>query len=384
LDGPHGIGEDEEITGDEIIRAVRRIGARKAPGSDGIPGKIWVRALGFLGERLRHIYNECLRQGVFSQQWKKTKLVLLPKEGREAGTPSAYRPICLLDEVGKILERILAHRLVQHLSRGQDLHEEQYGFREGRSTIGAIKRVRSFSEATVSESGVAMAISLDIRRGVPRYLVGIVRNYFRDRQLEYVGDDMLQHRRSVCCGVPQESMLSPLLWDLAYDRILYLPLPRGCHAICFAGHTLVVAPRDSWGDTTARAEAAVACVVRGVTDMGLKVTAHKTEAMFFYGRASGVPPETRIRVGGTSILVGDQIRYLGLLLDDKWRFGHHFSALALRVERVSAALGRLLPNLGGPDSHVRRIYMGTVNLIALYGAPIWTSDLAVMRSARFI
>lgn len=74
--------------------------------------------------------------------------------------------------------------------------------------------------------------------------------------------------------------------------------------------------------------------------MGLKVAAHKTEAMFFYGRASGVPPETRIRVGGTSILVGDRIRYLGLLLDGKWRFEHHFSALALRVERVSAALGR--------------------------------------------
>jgi len=90
-------------------------------------------------------------------------LVLLPKAGREAGTPSAYRPICLLDEVGKIFERILATRLTQHLSREGDLHEEQYGFREGRSTIDAIKRVRSLAEAATSEGRVCMTISLDIK-----------------------------------------------------------------------------------------------------------------------------------------------------------------------------------------------------------------------------
>jgi len=137
--------------------------------------------------------------------------------GRGPGTPSGYRSICLLDEVGKILERIIATRLVQHLSReGMDLHEEQYGFREGRSTIDAIKRVRSLSEAAIERGGVCMAVSLDIanafntlpwdcvgdallRRGVPHYLVGIIRDYFRDRTLEYVGSDMLWHRRGVQC-----------------------------------------------------------------------------------------------------------------------------------------------------------------------------------------
>jgi len=88
--------------------------------------------------------------------------------------------------------------------------------------------------------------------------------------------------------------------------------------------------------------------------MGLKVAAQKTEAIYFYGRASGVPPPTHINVGRTSILVGDRIKYLGLLLDGKWTFGHHFDALAARVKRVSAALGRLLPNHGAPDVHGHR------------------------------
>ncbi|EFN66852.1 hypothetical protein EAG_15401, partial [Camponotus floridanus] len=64
-----------------------------------------------------------------------------------------------------------------------------------------------------------------------------------------------------------------------------------------------------------------------------------------------------IQVEGTSILVEDHLKYFGLLLDGKWSFGHHFNALAPRMEHVTVALGRLLPNLEGPDGRVRRLYL---------------------------
>jgi len=127
---------------------------------------------------------------------------------------------------------------------------------------------------------------------------------------------------------------------------------------------------------------AVARVVRDIREMGLRVAVHKTEALYFYGRASGKPPETQIQVSGISILGGDRIKYLGLLLDGNWRFGHHFDAIASRVKRMSTALGRLLPNLRGPDGRIRRIYVGTINSVALYGAPVWAKELAAMRQTR--
>lgn len=169
-----------------------------------------------------------------------------------------------------------------------------------------------------------LAISLDIKnaintllwdrmgdslkeRGVPQYLVGIIRDYFRDRSLEYVGRDGGRHTRSIRCGDPQESVLGSLLWDLTYDRMLCLPLPRGCHAICYVDDTLVVAAGDNWGDAAARAEIAVARMVGEITDMGPQVAVQKTEAMYFHGKASGTPPPTHISIGGTSILVGDRL-----------------------------------------------------------------------------
>jgi len=99
-----------------------------------------------------YLFTGCLRESCFPLEWKKAKLVLIPKGGKPEDLPSSYRPICLLDEAGKILERIIADRLVRQLSRiGPDLSEEQYGFRGGRSTIDAILRVRSAVEAETED-----------------------------------------------------------------------------------------------------------------------------------------------------------------------------------------------------------------------------------------
>lgn len=76
---------------------------------------------------------------------------------------SAYRPVCLLDEVGKLLERIIATRLEAHMSeRVPGWHDSQYRFRRGRSTVDAVKRLRSMAEAMVFREGAALAISLNV------------------------------------------------------------------------------------------------------------------------------------------------------------------------------------------------------------------------------
>jgi hypothetical protein len=68
--------------------------------------------------------------------------------GPAAKGRSAYRPICLLDEIGKLFERVIAARLEAHISgRIPGWHDSQYGFRRGRSTVDAVKRVISMAGA---------------------------------------------------------------------------------------------------------------------------------------------------------------------------------------------------------------------------------------------
>ncbi|XP_029672912.1 uncharacterized protein LOC115241339 [Formica exsecta] len=96
-------------------------------------------------------------------------------------------------------------------------------------------------------------------------------------------------------------------------------------------------------------------------------------------------PETaRVVVDDTSVWVGTQLKYLGLYLDATWSFGGHFERLAPRAEAVVQALSRLLPNLGGPDGKVRRLYATTVRAVALYGSPVWADALMASRRSMML
>nr|XP_012145702.1 PREDICTED: uncharacterized protein LOC100883183 [Megachile rotundata] len=156
--------DDMGVSEGELVDAVRRASARNtAPGPDGIPGRVWALVLPYLGERLAGLFSACLRESKFPSIWKAGRLVLLKKEGKPEAEPGSYRPVVLLDVVGKIFERVIANRLVAHFSGdGPDVVDCQFGFRRGRSTVDAVQRVRRIAESATSRGGVAIGISLDI------------------------------------------------------------------------------------------------------------------------------------------------------------------------------------------------------------------------------
>lgn len=250
---PHETGDQvPPVTEAEFDAAVFKLRTKKtAPGLDGIPGRALVVALSELGEWVRHLFTACLAQGSFPQRWKTGKLVLLRKEGRPPDQPSAYRPIVLLDEMSKLFERVLAARLVSSME--PVLNDRQYGFRPGRSTLDAIAKVRDLAEEEVLRGGVMMAVSLDISNAfntlpwetvcealryhnIPGYLQRVIADYFSGRAVAYPTKEGWG-RKMMSCGVPQGSVLGPLLWNIGYDWVL-----RGPPCVGLASHVMLTIP----------------------------------------------------------------------------------------------------------------------------------------------
>jgi hypothetical protein len=149
-----GGGLEGEITEEELGEAVKKMASRNvAPGPDGIPGRIWALTYHLMAPRLRYLFNRCLAEGKYPKIWKTARLVLLRKEGRPPDSPSGYRPICLLDEVGKLLGRVIAARLERHMRRESGWHDRQYGFRRSRSTVDAVERMRKTTTDFTSGRG---------------------------------------------------------------------------------------------------------------------------------------------------------------------------------------------------------------------------------------
>jgi hypothetical protein len=95
-----------------------------------------------LAPRLRSLFIRCLREGVYPGHGGRRSWFCCGRS-RPSDSPSAYRPMCLLDEVGKLFERIIAAHLEAHVSeRVPGWHDSQFGFHPGRSTVDAVKRVR--------------------------------------------------------------------------------------------------------------------------------------------------------------------------------------------------------------------------------------------------
>ncbi|XP_047034977.1 uncharacterized protein LOC124641013 [Helicoverpa zea] len=323
------------VTENEVERAAFCLrGKKTAPGPDGVPAKLMAIATSQMGERFRDLFSTCLTSERFPKPWKEGQLCLLRKEGRPVDSPSAYRPIVLLDEVGKMFERVLAARINRHLSTiGPDIADAQFGFRAERSTVDALSRLKDLVKEAMDAGDGLLGVSFDIA------------NAFNSIPHSTILEALRFH------GVP--SYLRGLLADYLRDRTVLLV--------------------DKTGQLR-----------RYGVESGLTVALQKTEAVFFHGPRQHQPPDAYIHVEGVRIGVQPQMKYLGIVLDSKWHFSAHFSGLSTRLMKTAGALSWLLPNIGRPGDQCRRLYAGILKSMALYGAPIWAVSLCRRRNAAAI
>jgi len=393
---------DCTVTLDEVISSIkgRRRGGCPAPGPDGLSLAIWKKVPRGILEALAALFSRCLLDGVIPRSWKRSILVLIPKGTFDVDNPKA-RPICLLDDVGKLFERILSWRLKTHLDTlprrrvpiGRLVSGAQYGFREGLSTVDALEVVTSFVRDRIRTGGVVLAVSLDIknafnsllwgairwalgRGGYPDYLRRILDHYLYDRHVEYSIGGGLSRSRAVDRGVPQGSVLGPLLWSIAYDHVLRTYSCRpGCYLVGYADDTLVLGTAK----TVEAAQSNINCylnyVIRRIEFLGLEVAPQKTEAVLFRGNRRLTYTDPMVRIKDSFVKTGPVMKYLGVLLDCRLNFRAHFKYLGEKVAKVTRALNRLMPNLRGPMERKRRLYASIVESVILYAAPVWAGSL---------
>jgi hypothetical protein len=120
----------------EFAWIVRHLKPRKAAGPDGIQNIIPRLVLKFIVKQ----FNKSLTLTYFPTQWKETKIIMLPKPGKDHTSPLSYRPISLLNSLGKLLEKIIMKRLNFQLRNLSIIRNDQYGFKRGHSTTHALLR----------------------------------------------------------------------------------------------------------------------------------------------------------------------------------------------------------------------------------------------------
>ena len=123
----------------------------KAPRPDGMTTEIVKVAVHTVPELILATFNNLLQRQTFPEEWKIRLVVLIPKPGKAADLPSSFRPITLLNSMSKLLEHIIAARINTNLTGEDAISPKQFGFRPGKSTVDAIKKVLNIAAMVCNE-----------------------------------------------------------------------------------------------------------------------------------------------------------------------------------------------------------------------------------------
>ena len=156
------------VTPEMVRKVVMNLDLSKASGPNCIPVVVLKNCEPELYYILAELFHKCLKESCFRDCWKVSSVVPAFKNVEERSTAKNYCPVSLLPVVGKVFEKILNNRIVDHLEKCDLFSDFQYGFRSCRSTADLLTVVSDRIARPFNRSGATQAVALDISKAFDR------------------------------------------------------------------------------------------------------------------------------------------------------------------------------------------------------------------------
>jgi len=217
------------ISENEVVIELQNLSKKRKANLESFSSEVIANVASIIAKPLQHIYNRSLTSGKVPNAFKIARIIPIFKKG-EATAPSNYRPISLLPVFDKIFEKLLCTRLLNFWTKYNVLYKYQFGFRKNYSTTLALTEITDCIYNWLDDQNYVAGIYLDLQKafdtvnhsillhklsnyGIRGNMFKWFQDYLSNRmQYTCIGNEMYSTHMEITCGVPQGSVLGPVLF----------------------------------------------------------------------------------------------------------------------------------------------------------------------------
>jgi hypothetical protein len=387
----------------EVISVINKLKPKTSSGSDGISPKLIKGNSMTISEPLAHIINLSFKEGIFPQDLKVTKVIPIFKS-KDHSNFENYHPISLLPTFSKIFERLVYNRLFKYINANQILTTAQYGFQRKLSTEQAIIELQNRVIENLSSKKFCLGIFIDLSKAFDtlnhRILLdklfsygirGISHKWFtsylhnRTQYTEYLS--CKSSMGNVCCGVPQGSILGPLLFLLYMNDVV--SVCQKCSPILFADDTTLLYSNANQETLSEIVNNELKSISDWFACNRLSLNIEKTQYVYFRKTHSNLHSDGTndnlpiLKVNNEVISRVEVVKFLGVYIDEYLKWDKHIMKKANQVSKAVGTISRLKSIL--PKTVLLTLYNSLILPHMTYSIVAWgNSSKSAMKRLQIL
>ena len=362
-----------------IIKSLNPVGG----GLDNISTEILLLTYEKCLPYLNYFFNLCLQNATFPDKLKVGLIVPIHKSGDKSKFNN-YRPISLLPVFSKVLEKLIHSRLLHYLDVNKILNPLQFGFRKQHSTYMPIAHLLDEVAKSLQNNEITCGIYLDLKKafdtvsldillqklyfiGVRGALYQILKSYLSSRTQRTKFNQTISNEVKVNRGVPQGSILGPLLFIIYINDLCNVSDIAKFYF--FADDTAIAIKAHNAIDLKQKISKLLPKVSKWFNCNRLSLNTSKSHFQIY---SKTYVNDFEIQLNGSKIMRQKCVKYLGIMMEENFKFEKHIANISSVISRNIGVMGRAKNFLS--SSQLLLLYNALVLPHLNYCAVVWGNN----------
>lgn len=386
------------VVTDKVKSLIKSRKSQKSAGASQISNYILKRLPPSFVLFLTILINHSLNLSYFPLKWRHATVIPIPKGSVYTQVPQQYRPISLLSPLSKIYELIIKINFQNCLERFSINNKLQFGFTQGKSTSQAITYLLEDIHTASFKKFPTIAVSIDLKKAFdsvwingllfkmhllnfPKNIIYLIYNFMKLRSFSVKYNNKFSNKFFINAGVPQGSILGPILFNFfLYDFPAYADTT--IKTLFYADDILLYTARKNVTEMIGRVNVFLQTAHEYLVLWKLEVNYQKCQVILFRKSDTHISRsfkrykmEANIRVhfGGQTVVAVKNVKYLGIVLNNKLSTIPHVNKIHSAVMGALTALKNIFRNRNISSVVKNLCYKQLIRTIITYCFSGWCS-----------